>query len=571
MIAGQRLALRLLLLVLLAACAPAGPPASRPALSPTPLQAGPPPPYRPEAARREGGTATVGDWQLPKALHPLYPEPAGATYVEQALFDGLVGVDPSLGYFGALAQEAPTPENGGVRLTGGGMDVTYELRPGLRWSDGAPITPGDVAFTWRVQPKTAGYDLITGVDRTGDLGVTVHFRSVYPPYLLLFPVILPAHRLAGIDPARLADDPYWSRPDVVSGPFQVADASGDRFVLVRNPHYAEGRAGMPVLGHAAHLDRLVFQGFATKSAEEAALQAGDVDVALELNERDLDVARRIAGARLSPVPSLAYEQVTFNLDDPLFKSDRALVDALARGLDRRALADRVLGGRAPLAEGPISSLVAWVPRPPGYPTDPAAARRELDAEGWAVGAGGIRVRAGQPLQLTLVTTADSPLRASEADAIAASYRTLGVDVRVQAVPADQLFAGYPSGVLARGAFQAALWSWVVPPDPDGLFAVLDSAEVPSAARPAGQDFGRCRSREIDAALADGRVTLDRAHRADAYRRFEIAYQAAGCEVPLFQRLDVGLAARRLHNFAPNPTAAGNTWNVADWWLDSMAS
>ena len=566
----MRAAALTVVLVLAASCSPPGAPVSNPSASPSPPPAvALPQRYQAEPAAHEGGTVTVGDWVFPQALTPPYPQPASATYIEQALFGGLVGIDPQLQPYADMATSVPTVEGGGVRMTGGGMDVTYSLRPGLHWSDGQPVTPDDVVFTWHVEAAVEGYDQIAGIDKTAD-GVVVHFRSIYPPYLLLFGALLPAHRLAATDLRQLPADPYWQKPDVVSGPFTVLDAvAGDHFTLQRNPHYADGRDPSALLGRAAHLDKLIFKAFPTKSALLAAVKAGDIQVALDLGERDVGVASGLRDARLRLVPMLSYEQLSLNRDDALFATDPALADALMLGVDRPAVLGSVLQGIAPAADSPISPLVKWVASAPPLKLDSAAAAAQLQGDGWVPGADGVRAKAGRRLQVTLATTADNPQREGEVEAIAAGWRKLGVDVRIQNTTADRLFASYDGGgVLARGGYQAAVWAWVTPPDPDGEFATLSSTRVPATGKASGyQDYSRCRSKDVDAALADGRATLDRTARAAAYQRFVAAYQAARCETPLYQRLDVGLASSRLHNFAPHPGIEGNTWNVADWWID----
>jgi len=570
----MRRGVALFLLLAAAGCQPSSP-AAQPTATPAPTPAVPPTlpaPYQAEPAGHEGGVATVGDWQFPVTLPPAYaPSPTSAAMIQQALFSGLVGVDPTLGYYGDLAHSVPTVANGGVKTVGSGMDVTYDLRPGLRWSDGQPITSDDVIFTWQATAGTEGYDRITGIDKRGDAGFTVHFRSIYPAYALLFGAIVPKHRLAAIERAQLGSDPYWSKPDVVSGPLTVADAvPADHYTLQRNPRYADGRADMPLLNHAAHLEKVVFKAFATKAALLAALKAGDIQVALELDEHDLDLAAAVAGARLQPVPWLSYEQVTLNQQAQLWKDDAALRSALAAAVDVGSVLAGPLHNRAPAATGPISPELGWA-----YNGDLGAprfeleqARSALEADGWALGADAVRTKAGQRLQFTLAAVADSPLAAAEQQILVAGWRQAGADVRVQDFAAGELFASFAdNGVLARGRFDAALFAWIAPADPDGAFATLHSSQIPSPQNPAGENFSRCDSPALDADLAAGRATLDRVQRAEAYRDLQAQYRKAACEVPLYQRLDIGLSSRRLHNYAPNPAAPGNTWNLADWWID----
>src|SRR5579864_1121149 len=46
-----------------------------------------------------------------------------------------------------LATDVPSYENGGVSKDG--LTITYHLRRGVTWQDGAPFDARDVIFTWR--------------------------------------------------------------------------------------------------------------------------------------------------------------------------------------------------------------------------------------------------------------------------------------------------------------------------------------------------------------------------------------------------------------------------------------
>ncbi len=566
-------------LLALAACSLPGPGQGNGARLPRVTAPGP---YHPQRPPRSGGTITVGTDALPDRLGPYVGAGSGAAAVQQAIFSPLVSTDPRLGWYGDLARTVPTLRNGGVRTSGAGMDVTYQLRPGLRWSDGQPITPEDVIFTFQAIRELPGapqegYDLITGVAPSGDRGVVVHFRSVYASYLELFPVVLPAHRLGNVPPADLVGDRYWARPDVVSGPFQVASMSATRIVLTPNPHYADGRAGMPFLAHPAYAARLVFEGFPSRQAVLAEMEAGDVQVGLDMTERELPTIARLQDQRVVLIPSLAYEQVSLNQADPNpatgrpppWAGDPTVAEALDLAIDRPALRRGPGDGRSPLTAGPISPLLTWAYdpglSPPSY--DLARARRLLDADGWKPGPGGVRAKDGRRLAFTLTGPAGEPVRADEEDILVQSWRQLGADVQISDAPPQLLLAPYQQGgLLARGMYEAAIWSWIPPVDPDVWYTIFTSTQAPDPSNPDGQNFSRCHDPAIDQALARARGTLDPSARADAYRAFQHAYLQARCELPLLQHLDIGIASPRLHNFAPNASPAGNTWNVDDWWL-----
>jgi peptide/nickel transport system substrate-binding protein len=543
--------------------------------------------YQPSPPARRGGTVTIGTWQYPTTLSPYFSAQSAATQVQQALFDGLLASDPRLQWYGDLAGEVPTVANGGVTQVGAGMDVAYQLRPGLRWSDGQPITSDDVLFTHQLitGPAAAagfgqdGYDRISRVEPRGEGAVVVHFKSLYPAYRSLFPVILPRHRLLGVAAAKLAGDVYWLRPDVVSGPFKLLDYNEERLTMVRNDQYAQGRAGMAAGGHPAYLDRVVLQSFPTRQSLLAAAKAGDVQAASDFSEHELSTIGRLTGVRVTLAPALQYEQVSFNQaavdpsvgGPPPWADDPAVLRALDLALDRPALRRGPLQNRSPLTGSPVSPLLGWAFAPdvgtPAY--DLEAAKRLLDADGWLPGPDGIRVKNGRRLAFALTSTQDQVLRANEEEILAAGWRKLGAEVSSQNYSSQQLFAGFgDNGVLARGLYQAAIWAWITPPDPDSEFDTLHSSRMPGSAGASGQNYSRCHDGGIDSTLAQGRATLDEAQRGDAYRTFQRAYAQARCEMPLYRRLAIGVTSPRLRNFTLNPGPAGSTWNLADWWLSS---
>jgi peptide/nickel transport system substrate-binding protein len=584
-VVARQLAVAAALIVGLGGCSfgaaqPASGPPGLPALSA-------PAAYHSRPPAHPGGTVTIGAWQFPHAFSPYFASQAAAQQVQAAIFDGLLSTDNRLQWYGNLVREVPSVENGGVRQVGSGMDVNYELRPGLRWSDGQPLTPDDVFFTFQAitGPAAAagfgqeGYDRISGLERRGENGLVAHFRSLYPAYRSLFPAILPRHRLGQIQAQNLGADGYWRKPDVVSGPFTMREAAPFQITLERNGDYVQGRSGMALGGHAAYAERVVFRAYPTRQALLAAVKAGDVQAASDLSERELSTIARLTGVRVTLAAALQYEQVSFNQarvdpnvgGTPPWVGDPPVLEALDLALDRPALERGPLHARSPLAESPVSPLVGWAYAsdlgPPSYDLDQA--RRVLDAAGWRPGADGIRVKNGRRLAFALTTTDDQLLRAGEEEILAEGWRRLGADVAVQNYPSQQLFADFEQdGVLARGLYQAAIWAWIMPADPDSEFSTLHSSRTPGAGQPSSQNYSRCHDTAVDQALAQGRGTLDEGQRGAAYRSFQHAYAQARCEMPLFRRLAIGVVSPRLRNFVLNAGPQGSTWNLVDWWLDS---
>jgi peptide/nickel transport system substrate-binding protein len=540
--------------------------------------------YQPTPAQHDGGTLVVGDWESPTNFSPLFNEEVPAAEIDAVIFDGLVRRDNNLTPVPDLVQRVPSLQNGDVvwnRETGT-MDVTYSLRPGLRWSDGQPLTAQDVAFTWRliVNPSVQGvlspegYQAISRIDIHDALRFTLHFDRIYPKYLDLFPAVLPQHRLADIDPAQLAADPYWSQPDVVSGPFKISElVPDDHLTLVRNDLWSQGRAG-----RRPHLDSIIYKIYPEAGQLIGAATAGQVSLALEIPDELVGSLKKTGADTLEYRSQLAYEQVTFNQADPNpltghappWKNDPMLLQALRMAVDRQGIVKQFFNGDAALANSPIpSALVAYHDLDVSLTYDLPGAQRLLDTDGWKKGGDGIRVKNGQRLSFQLVTEIGSQVRDGIRDDLVKQWRKLGVEVTATDAHPSDLFSGYAEGgILERGLFQAGLWTWSIGPDPDGVYPLEDSTQIPNDKNQGqGSNFGRFDNLALDRALDRGRNSLDTAERARAYAEFERAYSQLGYELPLFERVQAVLVSPHLHNVLPNPAPDTTFWNAADWWLD----
>ena len=106
------------------------------------------------ASPTRGGTAIIAIWQEPTTLLPLYRNQTVATVVGNAVVEGLAKARADGQYEGELAKTAPTLGNG-VTVSGSRMEVRWELKPDLKWSDGAPLTSADISSRgsagWRIQ------------------------------------------------------------------------------------------------------------------------------------------------------------------------------------------------------------------------------------------------------------------------------------------------------------------------------------------------------------------------------------------------------------------------------------
>lgn len=517
-----------LLTLVLAACSGA-PPAPAP-VSPQPLSH-----YSPEPAAHRGGTLVMGDYEMPQHLHPLQATTQAELRLATLLYAPLWGFDDKLEPYPALAMELPR-----ARVSDSGMTLDIRLRPGLQWSDGQPLTTDDVIYTadWLRNRGDPNFQAIVAQERRSDTELVWHFGSVFAPYLLLGVAPLPKHGGAS---------------QVASGPFVLSSQiPGQELVFAPNPHYGAG--------HAAYLDQIVARVYGSKTSEIAGLLNGDAALGFHLLPSDLADLSRIHGSDTLTPAGLEQEFLSPNHGinsatgkAPPWVGDAPVLGALAAALDRNLL-NAVAFGRvaSPTAGLFPAALRSWgfdgsVPK-----ADLEGARRTLEGDGWRAGSDAVRVKNGRRLEFSLLTVCQSALRKAEEDELVREWAPLGASIQAGCVDRDKFF----TSTNPAGAFDIGLYSNTWGPDP----AVWATSPLRS--------WNRCQDAALDAALTSGASTLDPGRRHAAYADAAREWLSYRCTIPLFDWPQVIQRAGRLHNFVANPIAGDETWNAADWWLNS---
>jgi peptide/nickel transport system substrate-binding protein len=440
----------------------------------------------------------------------------------------------------------------------GGMDVTWRLRPGVRWHDGRPHTSADVKFTvdainkgdWKPE-STDGFDRISSVDTPDSLTAVVHYREVYAPYRMqFFRGTLPKHALEGRSIEKATD---YNRSPLGTGPYRVAEwKTGEYVLLEKAPGYWRGPE-YPKVG------RLLFRFLTNTTTRINQLKAGEVHVVALVPWDKVRELRGVPGLRLNQVLGNGYEHVTLNQRHfPPF-ADVRVRRAVAHAIDRELLVRTILDGLVTTVNGPIQPLSwAYEPDVRAYAYDPAAARALLDSAGWAPGPGGVRAKGGAPLSFTLITQAGFAIRESVAQAIQRQLREVGVDMRVRLIDGTAI-----SSVWFAGDFDAMLHWWQSGADPEiTLFFAADRTP------PAGRNINYLQDDSLTRILYASDRTADQDRRRELLRAAQRRVAELVPEVPLYNTAKIDAVPATLRNFRGNPTNAGPFWNVHEWEVGS---
>jgi peptide/nickel transport system substrate-binding protein len=531
----------------------------------------------PGAAARPADELAIGVTQFPSTLHPSIDEMVAKVYVLGLVRRPITTYDPEWHLVCMLCTELPSIENGRAvpfDLPDGkrGIRVTYTLRPDARWGDGVPITTEDVLFTDEVgrDPKSGVgdaelYRRITKIEVKDDKTFTLVIDKLDFDYAAIGDFqVLPAHieRAAFTDPSayrfRTLYDTDPTNPGLYFGPYRITEVSpGSHIVFERNPTW---------WGRAPAFRRIVVWAVENTAALEANLLAGGLDmVAGELGfslDQALAFEKRHGDAfTVLYRPSLSYEHIDLNLDDPVL-ADKRVRQALLYGIDREAISRQLFAGRQPVAQSFVSPL-DWVftEDVPRYPYDPAKARALLDAAGWHGGDGEIRRNgAGEKLSLELATTAGNRIRELIEQVLQSEWRQIGIDVHLKNQPARLLFGES----VTKRHFTMALFAWMSAPE-NVPRSSLRSDEIPTAASGwRGQNYSGFKNAEADSLIDAIEIELDRHRREILWHRLQALYAEELPDLPLFFRADPYVLPKWLKGVTPTGNQFPTTLWIEDW-------
>lgn len=178
--------------------------------------------------------------------------------------------------YGLLAEKVETNEERTF--------VEFTLNPKAKWSDGQPVTPDDVIFTFNLltekgrPPFNTRTKLISKIEQVGEHGVRITFNDQanreFPLILALMPV-LPKH---AIDADNFDRSPLAI--PVGSGPYVVSQVQpGQRIVFKRDPNY--WAADLPSRRGFNNYDVITVEYFRNLQAQFEAFKKGVFDVFME--------------------------------------------------------------------------------------------------------------------------------------------------------------------------------------------------------------------------------------------------------------------------------------------------
>jgi len=527
------------------------------------------------ASPTRGGTAIVAIWQFPATLAAHYANQTVTDIVDNGVIEGLAETNTNGDYIPTLAKQVPTIANGGAKLSADGkkLDVTWELKSGIKWSDGTPLTSADIKYTWEIwmkDPKVnnrTGFSEIESIDLPNDLTAVVHYKSIYAPYPLNFGALMPKALLE--KEADISKTDYVRRP-LGTGPFKITEFKTDESItLERNTNYRDP--------NRPYLDKIIFKSVPSSQVGLAQLKAGEVHAMWNLTEAQTPEVEKETSLSLLVVQGPTVERIELNTaqnkeyTDPNsvhpVLGDIEMRKALLYATPKQQIIDKLLFGKAKPGSSPVSQGWAAYKEPQeGY--DPAKANAALDKAGWVKGSDGIRSKGGVRASLTYATTTGDQLRERVQQVLVEEWKAIGVEVKIQNQPSSVILSGSCTGKDPRklGTFDLLMYASTPSIDPHStILPRYHSKQIPTQADCSGQNYTRFKDPEADKAIEEAGGTLDIEKRKAAYAKVMKALNDAYVIIWMYDRANIDARVTGLQGLEGNVWRRF-TWNIQDWWL-----
>jgi len=500
----------------------------------------------------------------------------------ELVYGALAEIGPDGNYYPELALDLPTLANGG--LSPDGRTVTWNLRPGVRWSDGEPFTSADVRFTWQALRDSGiwapGFDLIEAVETPDPLTAVVRYREFYPNYLIQFggsgTGVLPEHHCGPTDEMLFWDCNF---EPVSTGPFVQAQwIRGVRVTFTPNPNYYVPERPLA--------SQLVLQIQPDADLRQRNLTRGNSHLELWPEEPNLTRIQNSGNAVIfSTDPARYVLRLVFNLGKPgsttadqphPILSNRQVRQALRHAIDIGFLNAEAFNNRGRPVNTELFQLGCDIP---AHVYDPGLANALLDDAGWVLTNPDDLIRRcqgcgtaedGTPLELesyTYVEFGDSMERAHQL--IAGMLADVGVRLERKTVEGGTLWDTWANdGIELRGNFDVNLWD-------NGYFGVdptiymtdmFDPRGIPTRDNPiAGLNVSRYRNPELIDLFDALHTPLPNNRRRALLCELAITLDQDLPHIPLLAFPDMYGISVDLQGVSPHIYDAV-TWNAGDWQL-----
>ncbi len=330
-------------------------------------------------------TITIAEENAPENLFPLISDSAYTQKAVTFLASAPIAMTPYGVLYPEMAKYVPTLENKHLIRNADGTVVTdMELRKGMTWSDGKPVTIDDYIFSHKLYMSDdiqvvsrTPMDLVTKIVKTGTYSCRIYWKS-WDAFIPIGWNIYPEHILGPQftkDPKSINTSDYNQNP-VYCGPYTVKNQVEGQYITYSSNKTWFG--GEPVF------ETITERFIDNTNTLLINMLTGQIDASSE--SLPLDLAKQFE-VKMGKQFNVYYNKgttagiVEWNLKSKWF-SDKRVRQAFYYGVDRAMITQKAMVGNDPVLS-PLSSGSAYFkPVLAKYAYDPDKANALLDEAGW---------------------------------------------------------------------------------------------------------------------------------------------------------------------------------------------
>jgi peptide/nickel transport system substrate-binding protein len=393
--------------------------------------------------------------------------------------------------------------------------ITFTIRPNVKWSDGQPFTSDDVAFTLNELKQYPAMDLnglwnqITSVTAPDPSTVVVKLNAPFTPLLWYLggqTYILPKHIWANVGDGSK----YTDANPVGTGPYVLKSFTPQLVTLAKNPNFWQA--------DTVKVQEVRYPAFDSNTSAELAMDQGTVDWAgiytsdIQKTYINRDPAHNHYWFPPSDILMLFVNTAKYPFNQ------LAVRKALSLAIDRDKLSKIAESGYEPLASptGLVlpndQKFLAPQYGNLNFTMDVNGAQQQLESAGFTKGSDGIYAdKNGKKLSMRLDVVTGFTDWIAGAQIIASNLKTLGIDVNVNTISQDDW-----QNNLNMGSFDISL-CWTNPgPSPYFLYdALLRTSNSAPIGQTANSNYERWMDPAIDKLLDQFAQTNDTATQQQA--------------------------------------------------------
>ena len=532
----------------------------------------------------------VGISQEFENFNPLVASMAATTYMYSMVNRALVYLDVDAKWQPQLATTIPTLENGLAKITevGGKKVLTaqWEIQESAKWGDGTPVTCKDFALARKV---AASPNVTVAEKETYTLVEKIEFDPATPKKCLFtyekvrwdFYQLgqfkpLPAHLEEAVfnkfekEPQGYEKNSIFTKEPtnkgLYNGPYVITEVKlGDHITFEPNTNF---------YGAQPKIKKIIVKLIQNTGTMEANLRSGTIDMISTLGltfDQALEFDKKVQAENLPYVvtftPSLVYEHIDFNLDNPILK-DLKVRQAMVHAIDRDSLTKSLFEGKQIPAihfASPKDPWFADASKVKIYKYSKKEAEKILDDAGWKLGDDGIRAKGGKKLSFNFMTTAGNKTRETVQTYLQEQWKAIGIDVVIKNEPARVFFAE----TTKKRKFDLAMYAWVSSPE-NNPRSTLSTKSIPSQKNSfSGQNQPGWSNKRVDE-LIDA-IDLEFSHEKRIALATEIQklYTEDAPVIPLYYRADISVVPKNMTGFKVPGHQFYETNNVENWNLESV--